>query len=64
FTDEDRRSVFMWLDMNSNELVAYKDVDAQKKGEIVWPEFDVDPKNFTGVEKRSAVASAKSTSSR
>jgi hypothetical protein len=54
----------MWLDMNSNELVAYKDVDAQKKGEIVWPEFDVDPKNFTGVEKRSAVASAKSTSSR
>ncbi|MDP6633906.1 MAG: hypothetical protein QGG42_03335 [Phycisphaerae bacterium] len=58
FTDEDRRGIFMWLDMNSNELVAYKDVKAQQAGEIVWPEFDVDPKNYTGVEKRSSVVTA------
>jgi len=52
FTAEDRRSIFMWLDMNSNEYTAYFDVAAQKAGKIVWPKFDVDPKNITGVETR------------
>jgi hypothetical protein len=64
FTAEDFRSIVMWLDMNSNELTAYKDVAAQRKGEIVWPEFDVDPKNYTGVEKRSSVVTASPASSR
>ncbi len=50
-TEKDLRTVIMWLDMNSNELSAYKDVDAQKRGEIVWPEFDVDPDNITGAQR-------------
>ena len=54
FTREDFRSIVMWLDMNSNELTTYKNVGAQQKGEIVWPELDVDPKNYTGVEKRGS----------
>ena len=57
FTAQDVRTIVMWLDMNSNELSAYKNVAAQMKGEIVWPEFDVDPKNITGVEKRVAAKS-------
>jgi len=52
FTEQDMRAIVMWLDMNSNEFTAYKDIDAQRRGEIVWPEFDVDPKNVTGVERR------------
>jgi hypothetical protein len=64
FTAEDRRSVFMWLDMNSNEFTAYLDVAAQREGKIVWPKYDVDPKNYTGVEKRSAVVTATPASSR
>jgi len=58
FTEEDLRSIFMWLDMNSNEFTAYKEVDAQKKGEIVWPDFDVDPNNYNGVEWPASPASA------
>ncbi len=51
FTDEDVRSMIMWLDLNSNEFTDYKGLDAQRRGEIVWPEFDVDPNNITGVER-------------
>jgi hypothetical protein len=51
FTRKDVRAIIMWLDMNSNEFTAYKDLDAQRRGEIVWPEFDVDSDNPTGVEK-------------
>jgi len=58
FTKDDVRSIIMWLDMNSNELTAYKDLDAQRRGEIVWPEFDVDPHNFTGVERAGTPVSA------
>jgi len=58
FTDEDRRSIFMWLDMNSNEYTAYFDVAAQREGKIVWPKYDVDPKNFTGVENRGSAITA------
>ena len=58
FTKEDRRSIIMWLDMNSNEFTAYKDIDAQRRGEIVWPEFDVDPNNITGVERKETLLSA------
>jgi len=58
FTEEDLRSIIMWLDMNSNEFTAYKEVDAQRKGEIVWPEFDVDPNNYNGVEWPASPASA------
>ena len=41
FTQQDMRAIVMWLDMNSNEYSVYKNVDAQKRGELVWPEFDV-----------------------
>ena len=36
---------------NGNELGAYTKVDEQRRGQIVWPEIDVDPKNPLGVEK-------------
>jgi len=51
-TKDDRRRITMWLDCNSNELGAYRDVEAQRRGELVWPVFDVDPTNPLGVEKR------------
>jgi hypothetical protein len=52
FTGDDMRAIVMWLDMNSNQLNAYKNVEDQKAGKIVWPEFDVVRDNFTGVERR------------
>ena len=36
----------------------WKDVEAQKQGEIVWPEFDIDPENINGVERRGELGSA------
>ena len=42
----------MWLDCNSNELGAYVNEDAQRRGELVWPVFDVDPDNPAGIETR------------
>jgi len=54
FTAEDLRSIVMWLDMNSNEYSVYKEVAAQKEGKLVWPEFDVNPENYTGVETKVA----------
>jgi len=51
FSQEDVRQIIMWLDMNSNEFTAYKEIDRQRRGEIVWPVFDVDPDNITGVER-------------
>jgi hypothetical protein len=49
-TAEERRRVTLWLDLNSNELGAYTNVEAQQRGEIVWPELDVDPANPIGTE--------------
>ncbi len=51
FTRQNRRTIALWLDLNSNELSAYFAVAAQKKGEVVWPKHDVDPDNYTGVER-------------
>lgn len=50
FSKQDLRTIIMWLDMNSNELSAYKKKHEQRAGEIVWPDFDVDPDNITGTE--------------
>jgi len=50
-TDEERRRITMWLDCNYSELGAYKDEAAQRNGELVWPEFDLDRDNPLGVEK-------------
>jgi hypothetical protein len=52
FSEEDFRRIVLWLDCNSDELNAYKNVDAQWRGEVVWPELDVDPDNPVGVETR------------
>ena len=51
-TEEDLRTVTLWLDLNSLQFTAYRDTHRQKRGEIVWPVYDVDPKNYTGVENR------------
>jgi hypothetical protein len=48
-SDEDYRRVCLWLDLNSPRLGAFNDVDRQERGELVWPDLDVDPNNPTGV---------------
>jgi hypothetical protein len=58
-TKEELRRVTLWLDCNSVEVTAIKGnfatpeqaFAAQRNGEVVWPEIDVDPANPTGVEK-------------
>jgi len=55
-TKEELRRVTLWLDCNSNEIGAYRDAEAQRRGEIVWPVFDLDPDNVLGVEKRGRPA--------
>jgi hypothetical protein len=46
----------VWLDLNSNEYSVYKKVGDQRAGKVVYPEFDVDAANYTGVEGPSPVA--------
>ena len=48
-TDEYRR-ITLWMDCNGNELGAYTRVEAQRRGETVWPELDVDPSDPLGVK--------------
>ncbi len=49
-TPDEFRRITLWLDCNSNELGAYTKLNEQRKGEIVWPEIDVDPARPLGVE--------------
>lgn len=42
--------ITLWADTNSNQLGAYRDVDRQQAGEIVWPLIDMDPKNPAGLD--------------
>jgi hypothetical protein len=49
-TDAQKRRITLWLDCNSNEFGAYTKTTEQKKGQLVWPELDCDPKNPIGVE--------------
>ncbi len=51
-TDEEFRRVALWLDCQSPQLGAYTDVEAQKRGELVWPGDDADPQNPTAAERR------------
>jgi len=46
-TPEEFRRVVLWLDCNSNELGAYENVEAQRRGELVWPKLDVDPEDLS-----------------
>jgi hypothetical protein len=50
-TQEELHRVTLWLDCNSMELAAYKEEEAQRNGQVVWPEIDVDPANPIGTEK-------------
>ena len=52
-TEEEYRRVCLWLDLNSPRLGAFNDVAAQERGELVWPDLDIDPDNITGVERPS-----------
>ena len=47
---EDFHRIVMWIDLNSNELGWDHNVDAQKAGQVVWPEIDVDRDNILGTE--------------
>jgi hypothetical protein len=48
--DEFRR-VVLWLDCQSPELGTYTSVEAQKRGQLVWPTEDADLHNATAVER-------------
>jgi len=55
FTEEDMRRVTLWLDCASDEFGAYRDVNRQRSGQLVWPELDVDPENPQGVDTRDSI---------
>jgi len=64
-TPDELRRITLWLDMNANEICWISDdlkiVDAQKRGEIVWPPIRfVDPQNVTAVEKARPLHTAAS----
>jgi hypothetical protein len=54
-TDDERRRLTLWLDLNSNEVGWIgndrSEIEAQKRGLASWPPIDVDPLHPTGVEK-------------
>ncbi len=54
-TADEWRRITLWLDLNSNEIGWIGDdmdpINAQKRGEDVWPPIDVDRSNPIGVEK-------------
>jgi hypothetical protein len=49
-TPEEYRRITLWLDLNSNELGSYTQVEEQRRGEVIWPELDVEPWNPLGLE--------------
>ena len=60
-SDDDWRRLTLWLDLNSNQLGWIGDemdpINAQRRGDDVWPPIDVDRLNPTGVEKDYPVGS-------
>ena len=48
-TADEFKRITLWLDCNGNELGAYTKVDEQRRGDIVWPEIDVDPSDPMGM---------------
>ena len=49
-TPDEFKRISLWLDCNGNELGAYTQVEAQRRGETVWPEIDVDPTDPLGLK--------------
>ena len=47
---DERRRVFMWLDLLSNEYGDFFNLDKQANGERIWPTLDMDSINPQGVE--------------
>ena len=41
--DEDRHALILWMDCNAPRLGAFRDEEAQKRGELVWPILDTEP---------------------
>ena len=39
-SDDEYRRIIVWLDANSDFLGAYEHVEAQRRGEIIWPSLD------------------------
>ena len=52
---DEMRRLTLWLDLNSNYIgwigEDMQQIEAQRRGEDVWPPIDVDPSHPTGVEK-------------
>jgi hypothetical protein len=42
---KERQRILLWLDLNAPRYGAYHDLEAQRRGEVVWPLLDVDPAN-------------------
>ncbi len=51
FTPYERHLINLWLDCNSLRLGAFYETALQEKGELVWPDLDVDPDNPQGLER-------------
>jgi hypothetical protein len=49
YTDLDVRTLAQWLDLGSDELGAYDNQDAQRRGDLVWPSLDVDKNDPQGL---------------
>ncbi|MBQ1455102.1 MAG: hypothetical protein IIZ25_04565, partial [Thermoguttaceae bacterium] len=41
--DEDRHALILWMDCNAPRLGAFRDEEAQKRGELIWPILDTEP---------------------
>ena len=54
-TKEELRRITLWLDTNSLEMPTFsldkKVQEKARRGELVWPVLDVDPKNPQGIEQ-------------
>ncbi|MBN1347094.1 MAG: hypothetical protein JXQ73_30665 [Phycisphaerae bacterium] len=55
-TSEEYRRIVLWLDSNSPELGAFHGAEAQRRGELVWPKLDVDPRDPLGVGRASGAS--------
>jgi len=53
-TEAELRRITLWLDTNSLEMPTFsldsKVQEKARRGELVWPILDVDPKNPQGIE--------------
>jgi hypothetical protein len=57
-TADELHRITLWLDCNSNELGSDQNPDAQRRGELVWPDIDFNPQNPLGVEEPTSADAA------